>query len=76
MKMQDGTALLSQPSRNDDVRVGRGRETEGQEGCGREGAAGEVWEGRSSRRGVKLKVLRSSGKGKSRFYRIFYVIFL
>jgi hypothetical protein len=35
-----------------------------------------VWEGRSSRRGVKLKVLRSSGKGKSRFYRIFYVIFL
>lgn len=42
MKMQDGTALLSQPSRNDDVRVGRGRETEGQEGCGREGVAGEV----------------------------------
>ena len=43
---------------------------EGERRRGRRGVGG-----RSSRRGVKLKVLRSSGKGKSRFYRIFYMIF-
>lgn len=46
------------------------------EGEARDGGAGGVWEGRSSRRGVRLKVLRPSGQGRSRFYRIFYVIFL
>lgn len=33
-----------------------------------------MWGGKSSRRGVRLKVLRSSGKGRSRFYRIVYVV--
>ena len=41
----------------------------------RDGGAGRVEE-RSSRRGVRLKALRSSRQGRSRFYRIFYVIFL
>ena len=41
-----------------------------------DGGAGGMWEGRSSGRGVRLKVLRSGGKGRSRFYRMFYVIFL
>lgn len=40
----------------------------------RETEAEGVWEGKSSRRGVRLKVLRSSGKGRCRFYRMFYVI--